>query len=134
MSEAVKCTCGHQQGVHAGEDSTGRCIHRSCGCGKFTPKAAWTQVPGVSGAGDLVALASLESDSGYISNLEAATVGTARRVLAENREEIIEEIYRDAPDNVPPHERAAWLHQELPYPECQEYAPDWPDGPPEEDA
>lgn len=30
------CTCGHKQTLHAGADSDGRCVKRSCGCGRFT--------------------------------------------------------------------------------------------------
>lgn len=44
MSEAItgeavfrspSCECGHKKNLHAGPDATGRCVKRSCGCGRY---------------------------------------------------------------------------------------------------
>lgn len=29
------CRCGHKKNLHAGTDATGRCVKRSCGCGRY---------------------------------------------------------------------------------------------------
>lgn len=29
------CKCGHKKGLHAGAAADGRCVKRSCGCGKY---------------------------------------------------------------------------------------------------
>ncbi len=29
------CRCGHKKNLHAGADAAGRCVKRSCGCGRY---------------------------------------------------------------------------------------------------
>ena len=29
------CRCGHKKNLHAGAGATGRCVKRSCGCGRY---------------------------------------------------------------------------------------------------
>jgi len=31
------CRCGHKKGLHSGYEADGRCVNRSCGCGRYEP-------------------------------------------------------------------------------------------------
>lgn len=66
------CKCGHKKGLHSGHNADGRCVNRSCGCGRYQPRQPsapvgpaeeeWT--PAEAGSAVAAALDQLEQEPG----------------------------------------------------------------------